>query len=191
MKKLLLILILTFTFLTLSKADDIRDFEIEGMSVGDSLLDFFSEEEIKSKTDYNGYLYIKEKKFVDFELYEKNRFGKYDGVQISFDRNDNQYLMHSISGGIFYKKMSICYSDMTEVSNQINLMFSNVETSLNKKLNHPEKKGTALSNWFYLEDGSISVMCTDWNEEAELVDGWSDTIRVEVRTSEYERWINN
>ena len=40
MKRLLLILILTFSFQSLTKADDIRDFEIEGMSVGDSLLDF-------------------------------------------------------------------------------------------------------------------------------------------------------
>ena len=32
------IIILIFSFQSLSKADDIRDFEIEGISVGDSLL---------------------------------------------------------------------------------------------------------------------------------------------------------
>jgi len=52
MKRLLLILILTFSFQSLSKADDIRDFQIEGMSLGDSLLDFFSLEEIKSFKAY-------------------------------------------------------------------------------------------------------------------------------------------
>ena len=46
MKRLLLILILTLSFQTLTKADDIRDFEIEGMSIGDSLLNLFSEEEL-------------------------------------------------------------------------------------------------------------------------------------------------
>ena len=46
MKKLLLILILTLNFQTLSKADDIREFEIEGISLGDSLLDYYSIEEI-------------------------------------------------------------------------------------------------------------------------------------------------
>ena len=51
MKRLLLILILTFSFQTLSKADDIRDFEIEGMSIGDSLLNYFTEEEINNATD--------------------------------------------------------------------------------------------------------------------------------------------
>ena len=48
MKILLLILILTFGLPSLTKANDIRDFQIEGMSIGDSLLDFFSLEEIKS-----------------------------------------------------------------------------------------------------------------------------------------------
>ena len=47
MKRLLLVLILTFSFQTLVKADDIRDFQIEGMSIGDSLLNFMSEVEIK------------------------------------------------------------------------------------------------------------------------------------------------
>ena len=100
MRIFLSVLILIFNLQSWTKADDIRDFQIAGMSIGDSLLDYFSEKEIKSNTNYNGYSYIKEKKFVDFELYEKNRFDKYDGVQIAFDRNDNQYLIHSISAGI-------------------------------------------------------------------------------------------
>ena len=49
MKRLLIILILTLSFQTLTKADDIRDFEIEGMSIGDSLLDFYDENQIIQK----------------------------------------------------------------------------------------------------------------------------------------------
>ena len=49
MKRLLLILILTFGFQSLTKADDISDFEIEGISIGDSLLDLFTKKEIVSK----------------------------------------------------------------------------------------------------------------------------------------------
>ena len=47
MKKFLAILILVLTFQTPSQADDIRDLQIEGISIGDSLLDHFSEEVIK------------------------------------------------------------------------------------------------------------------------------------------------
>ena len=50
MKKLLVVLILIFTLQTPSQADDIRDFQIEGMSIGDSLLDFMTEAEIKKES---------------------------------------------------------------------------------------------------------------------------------------------
>ena len=56
MKRLSIYLFLIlFTLQTPSQADDIRDFQIEGISVGDSLLDYFSEKDINSfpKTTYN------------------------------------------------------------------------------------------------------------------------------------------
>ena len=48
MRKFLIIIILNLCFMPLSKADDIRDFQIEGMSIGDSALDFFSETKINN-----------------------------------------------------------------------------------------------------------------------------------------------
>ena len=46
MKKILIIFLFLFNLQSLTKADDISDFEIEGMSIGDSALDYFSKEEI-------------------------------------------------------------------------------------------------------------------------------------------------
>ena len=47
MKKLYVYLFLVFFALqTPSSSDDIRDFQIEGMSIGDSLLDFISKDEL-------------------------------------------------------------------------------------------------------------------------------------------------
>ena len=62
MKIYLIILSLIFSFQSLSKADDIRDFQIEGMSIGDSLLDFMSEAEIKQRTQItkDHYNYLKD-----------------------------------------------------------------------------------------------------------------------------------
>ena len=48
--------LLTFFVLLFSSsvfAEDISDFEIEGISIGDSLLDYFSEKEIKESLDAN------------------------------------------------------------------------------------------------------------------------------------------
>ena len=54
MKKIFFLIIWILTFQTQSLADNIRYFKIEGMSIGDSALDFFSKEDIikNSKSYY-------------------------------------------------------------------------------------------------------------------------------------------
>ena len=56
MKKLLLILVLIFSLQSWTKAEDIRDFEIEGMSIGDSLLNFYSKQEVNDAIQTTQYL---------------------------------------------------------------------------------------------------------------------------------------
>ena len=58
MKRLLayLLLVLSFTFIFNAKADDIRDFEIEGINIGESLINYFSKKDIKkSIAERQGY----------------------------------------------------------------------------------------------------------------------------------------
>ena len=49
-----IILIIVF-FQSSAKTDDIKDFEIDGMSIGDSLLDFFTKNNIWAKTAHSGW----------------------------------------------------------------------------------------------------------------------------------------
>ena len=78
MRIFLSFLILIFSFQSLTKANDINDFEIEGMSIGDSLLDIFSKKEIDS---IEPIYYPKSKKFHDLAIISK-KFKNYD--QITF-----------------------------------------------------------------------------------------------------------
>ena len=48
MKKILIIIILSLCFIIPSQADDIRDFQIEGISIGDNALDYFTEDELEN-----------------------------------------------------------------------------------------------------------------------------------------------
>ena len=74
MRKLLLILILTFNFQIPSTADDITSFEIEGMSVGDSLIDHFSKKKInKSKVNWYDSLEKNTVTLRDRDTGEQNR----------------------------------------------------------------------------------------------------------------------
>ena len=49
MARLFLIFMIFFSLQSWTKADDIRDFQIEGMSIGDSLLDYYSKKILKSE----------------------------------------------------------------------------------------------------------------------------------------------
>ena len=49
MKVFITVLFLIFNLQSWTKAADIRDFQIEGISVGDSLLDYYNKKEIENK----------------------------------------------------------------------------------------------------------------------------------------------
>ena len=53
MRVFIAVLVLIFSLQSLTKADDISDFQIEGMSIGDSALDYFSEEYLLSTKTYS------------------------------------------------------------------------------------------------------------------------------------------
>ena len=102
MKKLSTYLfLLLFSFQTSSWADDIRDFQIEGMGIGDSLLDYFSENEIKG---WHKTLYPASKKFHQIEAGASNSsFELYDDVGFHIKSNDKKYIIASLKGAKFFK----------------------------------------------------------------------------------------
>ena len=103
MKKLSAYLFLIlFSFQTPSLGSDISDFQIEGISIGDSLLDYFSEEEIKINLRKDYYQHKSNKKFVALEFYQFPFFNTYDGIQFHVKSNDKKYIIYSITGNIFY-----------------------------------------------------------------------------------------
>ena len=76
MRIFITVLIIIFNLQSWTKADVAKDFEIEGMTIGDSLLDFFTEEEIiknKQESQYPNDDHIlrnfyKHKNFTTYEM---------------------------------------------------------------------------------------------------------------------------
>ena len=113
MRVFISILVLIFSLQSWTKADDIRDFEIEGMSIGDSLLKYVSENEIKKKmkTPYPG-----SKKYSRFF----KKFSFYDHVQFHFKTMDTKYIIHAISGILYYPNdLKSCQDKRVKVINEI------------------------------------------------------------------------
>ena len=78
MKLIIIIIIFFINLQSLTKADDIRDFEIEGMSIGDSALDYFNNNELKKATDESA----KDRKYIVKSFFNKEWI-LYEAIQIS------------------------------------------------------------------------------------------------------------
>ena len=129
MKVFLSVLILTFSLQSLTKADDIRELQIEGMSIGDSLLEYFSEKQIIANTK-DVYSMKKDKTFVmaAFDTLEGYNFSKYEAVQIEFKKNDKNYIIHGVTGKVFSnydKDIEACFEHQDKVINELTKAFSN------------------------------------------------------------------
>ena len=85
MKIFISILILIFSVQSFAKADDIGDFEIDGIGINTSLLEYLSQNEIDLALQNP--TYYKNNKFVVIFI---NKLSKtYDRLQVTFKPNDN------------------------------------------------------------------------------------------------------
>ena len=96
MRVYLSIIILIFCFQSWTKAENLSTFQIEGISVGDSLLNYFNEEVIiENKVN-----------IVNGKFYHTNiadtKFKEYDAVSFYLKTNDDKYIIYAISALIFF-----------------------------------------------------------------------------------------
>ncbi|MDA9654048.1 hypothetical protein N9T13_00390 [Candidatus Pelagibacter sp.] len=192
MKRLLLILILMFSFQTLTKADDIRDFEVEGISLGDSLLDYYSKKEIKNKLLNTPSTYTNgEIKRVWFNLDNPKI---YSTLNIHF-LNNQSYEIVSL-GGIeyFINDMTSCYSKQDQAINDMKNTFPNASANDLEIYNHESGKivkATVRDLSIFLDNGSITISCTDWSKETTSNHNWTDSLGIYLETDEFTDWITN
>ena len=187
MRIFILLLVSIFSLQSWTKADDIRDFEIEGLSIGDSLLNFASIKEIKSSLSNNQYsndkyiIYMADK-FIDLT--------NYDFLAVTVKKNDNQYVITSLKGGIFYKKLEECIKLRSEIRNFIEkiITFDDVE-----EMTYDSQDGFGVIHalQMYLEPypsvEAIVLNCNDYFENS----GYKKDLSVSVNPEDYAYFLIN
>ena len=188
MKRLLLILILTLSFQTLTKADDIRDFKIEGMSIGDSLLEYVNKDVIISKIK-NAFFYPNSKKFGTININKEN-LELYDDLNISIKPKDSKFIIHSIKG-ISNKNLDECLRIKKEVNINILKIANNSKTkTYTNDYNKTYGKSIAYIDDYYLEDGLIRTWCVVWDREY-ADDSWKNSLNVNAGSLEWKKFLQN
>ena len=190
MRSLFLVIILIFSLQSWTKADDIKDFELEGMSIGDSLLKYFSEKEIikELKDQYK----FKNDKYTVIEFYRASFYKTYDSIQIAFKKNDTKYKIVALEGMIFYfDDIEKCKDKVKEVEFELTETFSNTKKSARETRSHTvDKTGKSKITdvYFVFNDKSAAVVsCYDWSTNT----NYTDNFRVSVRDAQYRTWLSN
>ena len=204
MKKLLIPLFSLFFFSSPSVfADDISDFQIEGISIGDSLLDYITEDEIleEIENNKNDYAYLNEpNKYREIYLYKD--FPTYSFVSVFIKNNStNKYLTNknekyrilSPRGFIRYiEEFDNCIQKRDEIIEVFSEMFPNAQKieDFHKHAIDPSGNSIVDAVYFNFDSGAHSeVSCTNFEETLRINKNWSEGLSVIVRPEEIISWL--
>ena len=192
MRIFIAVLVLIFSLQSWTKADDIRDFQIEGMSIGDSALDYLNEKEIKKGIQYN---YYNDDLYLASQINKK--FDNYDGVTINFFSSDKNYIIQAISG---FKFMNIekCLKERNKIKEVMDKVWPNTSSDEYSRKHDADKTGN--SKYFHilyeLKEGkkligNAVIECVDWSSEVTSLKRWTDNLNLRIGNNKYETWLSN
>ena len=185
MKTLLILFVLLFS--SSVYAEDISDFEIEGMSLGVSLLDYLTIDEINKVNKY----YYKDKKFIGIKIYLPS-FQVYDAVSFAYKPSTN-YIIYELRGELDFKNnIKDCYKKQEEIVGELSESLNNVLIDRFRSKHRADKSGNSIVTTveFNFRSGdAIVVYCMDWSKELSTKNNWFDSLKVTITSKEFSNFL--
>jgi hypothetical protein len=183
MKRLLFILILIVIFQSPTKADDIRDFQIEGMSIGDSLLDYLKISEIKKKKSSN-----KKLKIVRASI--SNNLKTYDYVQFWWFEDDKDFKIVGIAGEIIINNgLKGCKKKQKEIVSEIKNTLTEFTINEDENNYYDDKSGKSKVYHYALNfknKDNINIQCYIFSKNYKKTKNMIDNLKVMIVTKEMD-----
>ena len=169
-------------------ADDIKEFEIEGMSVGVSLLEYFDSNQIK-KFDKQNYKFPEKNKY--YRLYiEHLKFENFDYLSVDLKLNDKNFIIYGLNGMIDFEpeEGESCLKKQRQVKNEIQNIFGS-KPSENQVASNQDPTGDSIVHnvWFELQNGKVLVQCYNFTEKTKIQPG----LDLAIRLKEFADWLNS
>lgn len=176
--------LLTLNFQTWAKSDDIKDLEIEGISIGDSLLDFYTKSEISNFpiTTYDKGVFNVLATNANSELYSEL------GFHVKVD--DKKFIIHSIKGvKQFENRFQECIKFKDEVVKEISKIL-NGANFIDYVADYQDKdmgnsKAHVSKYAFPSQKGMVRVWCTQYDKKT----GFNDTGAVSIASEDYIKFM--
>ena len=201
MKLFLTVLFLLISVQSSAISNEPGDFEIEGISIGNSLLDFFTIEQLENEKN-SEYVYVyKNNKFMKIGMgmgegfYLKKNISNYDDIGLIIKPEDNNYIVYGVQGRIFCDDgINFCLSKQKEIISDMKKIFSNNATLDEYKSKHAaDKSGNSI---VYIKDFNfkntkdiVGVTVYDWSDDITSQKKWYDNLKVDIFSSEYIKFI--
>ena len=205
MKKILGIVVLSLLLSTSAYTDDIKDFKIESISIGDSALDYFTESQLENgELDWFNYSY---KEYSTSLLLGKDI---YDWFKISYNSHDDDFIIEGLVGIAVKKKYddNKCNKELDTAALDISKLFKNTKQGkkqLYKVVYNPRKifqepnssgKSTATSISFdFKDEGKIILSCYNMDKATNQIDSpikdinQFDTFRIDIRSKVFAHYL--
>ncbi len=190
MKRFFLIIVLLLASVNQLIANDLKDFEIEGVSIGQSLLDYATKEEINSIQA--GFDY-KTDKFRTYRFEKIRDLNQYDKLNVSVKTGDKNFKIVGIAGIYYYKNLDECNSLKKEIQSYVKKEFKINDSDITKFPSSMDKTGKSIiygiQNYLkpYPSLESININCYDFTKESLM----KANLKVSVNTHEFMDFIIN
>ena len=198
MKKILGIVFLIFLISSSAYTDDIKDFQIESISIGDSALDYFTESQLEDgELDWFNYSY------KEYSTSLVSGKGIYDWFKISYKSDDDNFIIEGLAGILVKKKYDDdkCNKELDIVALDISELFENTKQGkkqLYKVIYNPREifqkpdpsgKSIVTSISFdFKDEGKIILSCYNMDKATNQIDSpikdinQFDTFRIDIRS---------
>ena len=192
MKKIFVLILLLIPTSAISKNyDNIYDFEIDGIAMGESLLNYYSLEEINNFIVTN---YPSSDKFIELSTLAKSNSNYYQ-LNFSVKNDDNKFILYGLSG---YMRFNDAIDDCLNHKDKIVKDLKNlVSINLNEYTYNYDKigdgKNYAYVNDYELQDGSIRVFCNEWSKNTKSLTTYqfNDSFSISIDSNELLDFLSN
>ena len=141
----------------------------------------------------NNPTYYKDKKYV--VVFVNKLSSIYEVIQVTYKPNDKNYIIEAVEGLIdFPNDMSSCNRLKKKITDEIVLLVEDYDIVEDKGEHEADTfgKSEAFSTWIYPKNGGyIAITCSDYSEEANKENGWTDQLSVVVGSEKLKEFLMN
>ena len=192
MRLLILTFVLIFNFNSISNADDIRELEIEGISIDDNALDFYQ----KKILDENKRYYPNSKKI--WRTYIRLSDNQFEVIQLHLD---DKYKVLAVAGIIYFKDRvngkKNCINKRNMIVGDLSSMLeSTIKSSEEKNIHDGDITGKSyeLAIFFDFKDDYseyVKIGCLISSNEYFNSENQDHHLRLSLTSSKYHFWLKD